>query len=33
MEPHFALTLQDMRYKVAGEVEIFCSAALVLGKI
>ena len=33
MEPHFALTLQDMRDKVAGEVEVFCSAALVLGKI
>ena len=32
MEPHFALTLQDMRDKVAGEAEVFCSATLVLGK-
>ena len=32
LEPSFALTLKDIRDQVDGECEVFCSAALVLGK-
>ena len=32
MEPHFALTLQDIREQISGDSEVFCSAVLVLGK-